>query len=116
MPTILADRYASLDYTESTNNHVFVKSCTNGYFEQNKYHQHVQVEEHHAVPLAKQLIGDALRERVESIDHENCEAGEEDTFFVADLGEVYRQHLRWKLNLPRVKPFYGKLRIYLDLV
>jgi ornithine decarboxylase len=26
---------------------------------------------------------------------------------VADLGEVYRQHLRWKLNLPRVKPFYG---------
>jgi hypothetical protein len=27
---------------------------------------------------------------------------------VADLGEVYRQHLRWKRNLPRVKPFYGK--------
>ncbi|KAK4460685.1 putative ornithine decarboxylase [Cladorrhinum samala] len=107
MPTILADRYASLDYTESTNNHVFMKSCTNGYFEQNKYHQHVQVEEHNAAPLAKQLIGDALRERVESIDHENCEAGEEDTFFVADLGEVYRQHLRWKLNLPRVKPFYA---------
>jgi ornithine decarboxylase len=27
---------------------------------------------------------------------------------VADLGDVYRQHLRWKLNLPRVKPFYGE--------
>jgi hypothetical protein len=27
---------------------------------------------------------------------------------VADLGEVYRQHLRWKRNLPRIKPFYGK--------
>jgi ornithine decarboxylase len=27
---------------------------------------------------------------------------------VADLGEVYRQHLRWKLNLPRVRPFYGE--------
>jgi len=25
----------------------------------------------------------------------------------ANLGEVYRQHMRWKLNLPRVKPFYA---------
>jgi ornithine decarboxylase len=55
----------------------------------------------------KQLIGDALKGRVENIDHEICEPGDEDTFFVADLGEVYRQHMRWKLNLPRVKPFYG---------
>jgi ornithine decarboxylase len=57
----------------------------------------------------KQLIGKALKERVESIDHDVCEPGEEDTFFVADLGEVYRQHMRWKLNLPRVKPFYGEI-------
>lgn len=56
---------------------------------------------------AKQLIGDALRQRVENIDHEFCEPGDEDTFFVADLGEVYRQQLRWKINLPRVKPFYA---------
>lgn len=57
---------------------------------------------------AKKLIGDALRKRVESINHEFCEPGEEDTFFVADIGEVYRQHMRWKLNLPRIKPFYGE--------
>ncbi|KAH8820049.1 putative ornithine decarboxylase [Xylogone sp. PMI_703] len=57
--------------------------------------------------IPKQLIGDALKERVENIDHDSCEAGDEDTFFVADLGEVYRQHMRWKLNLPRVKPFYA---------
>lgn len=57
---------------------------------------------------SKQLIGNALKERVQSIDHDDCEPGEEDTFFVADLGEVYRQHMRWKLNLPRVKPFYGE--------
>lgn len=56
----------------------------------------------------KQLIGQALHQRVEAIDHEMCEPGDEDTFFVADLGEVYRQHLRWKKNLPRVRPFYGK--------
>lgn len=55
----------------------------------------------------KQLIGEALHKRVESVDYELCEPGDEDTFFVADLGEVYRQHLRWKTNLPRIKPFYG---------
>lgn len=60
------------------------------------------------VNTSKQLIGNALMKRVQDIDHETCEAGDEDTFFVADLGEVYRQHMRWKKNLPRVKPFYGK--------
>jgi ornithine decarboxylase len=60
------------------------------------------------VNTSKKLIGEALKERVESIDHDVCEPGEEDTFFVADLGEVYRQHMRWKKNLPRVKPFYGR--------
>lgn len=68
---------------------------------------------HHGAIVAKQMIGDALRERVESIDHETCEPGEEDTFFVGDLGEVYRQHMRWKKNLPRVKPFYGEQLIFL---
>lgn len=58
---------------------------------------------------AKHIIGAALKEKVEDIDYEACEPGDEDTFFVADLGEVYRQHMRWKLNLPRVKPFYGEL-------
>ena len=57
---------------------------------------------------AKQLIGAALKTRVEAIDHDICDVGDEDTFFVADLGEVYRQHLRWKKNLARVKPHYGK--------
>jgi ornithine decarboxylase len=33
----------------------------------------------------------------------------EAAFFVADLGEVYRQHLRWKKCLPNVTPFYGTL-------
>ena len=64
--------------------------------------------EQHDLLTPKQLIGQALHQRVEAIDHEMCEPGDEDTFFVADLGEVYRQHLRWKKNLPRVRPFYGK--------
>lgn len=57
---------------------------------------------------SKQLIGEALKERAESIDDDTCAPGDEDAFFVADMGHVYRQHLRWKKNLKRVKPHYGK--------
>lgn len=31
----------------------------------------------------------------------------EKAFFVADLGQVYRQHQRWKSCLPEIQPFYG---------
>ena len=57
--------------------------------------------------FSKKLIRAALKERIDSIDQDNCEPGGEDAFFVADLGEIYRQHMRWKKNLPRVEPFYG---------
>jgi ornithine decarboxylase len=57
--------------------------------------------------LSKALVAQALKNRVDRVDHDNCDAGEEDAFFVADMGEVYRQHLRWKLHLNRVKPHYG---------
>ena len=60
--------------------------------------------------FARRLVEHTLRDKVAEVDGDTCEADEEDTFFVADLGEVYRQHLRWKLNLPRVKPHYGKLQ------
>lgn len=73
----------------------------------NSYFEDIPHTSHNGAILPKQLIGDALKERVETIDHDSCDAGDEDTFFVADLGEVYRQHMRWKLNLPRVKPFYA---------
>ncbi|KAF2003400.1 ornithine decarboxylase [Amniculicola lignicola CBS 123094] len=56
---------------------------------------------------SKQLIGAALKGRVEAIDHDLCAVGDEDAFFVADLGDVYRQHMRWKKNLARVKPHYA---------
>lgn len=59
--------------------------------------------------IGRLLAHDTLKQRVESIDTNVCEAGKEDAFFVADMGEVYRQHLRWKLKLKRVKPHYGML-------
>lgn len=58
--------------------------------------------------IAKQMIGRALEQRVQNIDEDTCDAGDEDAFFVADMGEVYRQHQRWKKNLKRVKPHYGE--------
>ena len=91
MATAVLDRYA-----QNVNTHVSLKK------------PHILgLLQHHGVIESKHLIGDALHRRVQAVDHEMCEPGDEDTFFVADLGEVYRQHLRWKKNLPRVKPFYG---------
>lgn len=57
----------------------------------------------------KALVKDVLKQRVDTINTDICEPGEEDAFFVADVGEVYRQHIRWKMNLKRIKPHYGKL-------
>ncbi|KAI0471814.1 pyridoxal-dependent decarboxylase [Xylariaceae sp. FL0804] len=88
---------------------VAVETFAPNYFSNNQLlsKQDIRGHDHNGAALAKQLIGDALRARVENIDHEICEPGDEDTFFVGDLGEVYRQHMRWKKNLPRVKPFYA---------
>lgn len=111
MPTVVSDRMGTIDFIDYTNNHVFSKCQTdslntikNGSL---KHDDNLRGLANGKL-VAKQMIGDALRQRVESIDYDFCEPGDEDTFFVADLGEVYRQHLRWKLNLPRVKPFYGE--------
>ena len=65
-------------------------------------HGHIQSK-----PISTDLVLDLLKQRIAAIDTDTCGPGEEDAFYVADLGEVYRQHLRWKMNLGRVKPFYG---------
>lgn len=65
------------------------------------------------VKRGKTLTQDTLRRRIQDIDTDGCNPGEEDAFFVADMGEVYRQHLRWKMNLKRVKPHYGSSRLYI---
>ncbi|KAJ5675612.1 hypothetical protein N7462_008509, partial [Penicillium macrosclerotiorum] len=56
---------------------------------------------------AKELVMAVLKKRAAEVDTDRCGAGEEDPFYVADMGEVYRQHMRWKMNLGRVKPFYA---------
>ena len=54
-------------------------------------------------------VEEVLKSRLFSLIADNYETENNDAFFVADLGEIYRQHLRWKTQLPRVEPFYGKL-------
>lgn len=63
---------------------------------------------------AKHLVLDVLKKRAAEVDVDCCGPGEEDAFYVADMGEVYRQHLRWKMQLGRVKPFYGRCSITCD--
>ncbi|KAF9572094.1 hypothetical protein EC968_010345 [Mortierella alpina] len=48
-----------------------------------------------------------LQARLASFDPESDDVEAENAFYVADLGEVYRQHLRWKALLPRIEPFFA---------
>lgn len=61
----------------------------------------------HGAKVAKEMIGAALQKHIQAINPHDCEAGEEDAFFVADIGEVYRQHVRWKKHLARVTPHFA---------
>lgn len=66
-----------------------------------------QQDESSASSKSEQLVGQAMRSRVEAIDPDTCSPGSEDSFFVADLGVVYAQFKRWMACLPRVHPFYA---------
>lgn len=62
----------------------------------------------------RETVGYELKHRLQlfkqqqaSPDTADIESDIEYSFFIADLGEVYRQFLRWKRNLPRVEPFYA---------
>ncbi|KAI9809854.1 MAG: Ornithine decarboxylase [Sarcosagium campestre] len=94
---------SAIDTFSTSVNDSWTRPGTNIYGKAAGYKQPVQ----NGAFRSRQLIAEALKERSSSVDHEDCDPGDEDAFFVADMGEVYRQHLRWKLSLPRVKPFYA---------
>ncbi|GJN91961.1 hypothetical protein Rhopal_004989-T1 [Rhodotorula paludigena] len=59
-------------------------------------------------PVHSGPILDQFRIALDNIDMDDCEAHGENAFFVADLAEVYRQHLRWQRELgERVTPFFA---------
>jgi ornithine decarboxylase len=62
---------------------------------------------HDGAKVANEVIGAALQKHIRGVDTHSCEADDENAFFVADMGEVYRQHMRWKKMLGRVTPHYA---------
>jgi ornithine decarboxylase len=54
-----------------------------------------------------ELISNAMKCHISDIDHEDCDAGEEDSFFVCDLGEVITSFNLWKQMLPQITPHYA---------
>ncbi|KAF7999353.1 hypothetical protein HF325_006029 [Metschnikowia pulcherrima] len=53
------------------------------------------------------LVRQALLAQVDQIDHDVCAAGEEDSFFVADLGQVAKAYRLWEEKLPQVHAHYA---------
>lgn len=62
--------------------------------------------QHHALKLSDS-VAEALVAEVDNVDHEACDAGDEDSFFVADLSEVVRSYKLWTRELPNVHAHYA---------
>lgn len=50
--------------------------------------------------------GVTTRDLLENLLVELCQAGDQQAFFVADLGDIVKKHLQFLKALPRVKPFF----------
>lgn len=59
------------------------------------------------LPVYSGSIQQQLRSILGNVNVDECDANGENAFFVADLSEIYRQHLRWIRALPRIVPFYA---------
>lgn len=58
-------------------------------------------------PIASCSVETLIKHRVTNLAPVDIEC--QDAFYVADLGEIARQHLQFRTLLPRVEPFYGTL-------
>jgi ornithine decarboxylase len=61
-----------------------------------------------ANPTPDQLVDIAIESQISHITKRAVVGGDE-SFFVADLGQVIRQHRRWMKSLPGVHPYYGMI-------
>ncbi|GAA5803294.1 hypothetical protein HPULCUR_008773 [Helicostylum pulchrum] len=59
------------------------------------------------VNVYNRSVSEVTQQRLDSITNQKWESDQENAFFVGDLGEVFRQHLRWKSLLPRIEPFFA---------
>lgn len=62
----------------------------------------------HLPPIYSGSFIENFKAVLDGIDLDECDAHGENAFFVCDLAEVYRQHLRWQKELgSRIQPFFG---------
>lgn len=61
-----------------------------------------QSEEH----TPEELVDLAIKHNIARIAKRSVVGGDE-SFFVADLGYVVRQHQRWSRGFPDIQPYYG---------
>ena len=54
--------------------------------------------------MAPMLVDLAIENRIVRI---NQQLESDESFFVADMGQLIRQYQRWERNLPHVRPYYG---------
>lgn len=52
-------------------------------------------------------VGLALLDKIQSINVDQCDPGDEDSFFIADIAEVIKSFQIWQDSLPMVQPFYA---------
>ncbi|KAK5998529.1 Ornithine decarboxylase [Cladobotryum mycophilum] len=64
-------------------------------------------DERQSFQSAEQLVDDTIKEQIAHIERQPCTVGFDDSFFVADVGEICRQHDRWVSHLPDIMPFYA---------
>jgi ornithine decarboxylase len=54
-------------------------------------------------------VKEVVAEIVSSKLSQTGDADQENSFYVCDIGDIFRQYLRWKSLLPRIEPFFGTI-------
>ncbi|CAG8565491.1 9828_t:CDS:2 [Ambispora gerdemannii] len=88
--------------------------CTKLLVNKLTFNSHLTRQEKDLPPIHTLPVEDVLKNQLLALNNNSISISEdlndaevENAFFVADLGEILRQHLRWKATLPRVEPHYA---------
>ena len=66
----------------------------------------VYIQDGYRKPSPEELVDLVIERHAARVSKHSLSGGDE-SFFVADLGQVERQHRRWTQSLPKVRPYYG---------
>lgn len=57
-------------------------------------------------PSPEELVDLAIESHIARVNKRSL-SGDDVSFFIADLGQITRQHHLWMQNLPDIQPYYG---------